>query len=387
MFMFQLLLNPEINYTILIILYLFFLQLILILFTKKQTMCEVLKLARFLVKHKFCVMFVCTCKFMFIAIIFYWQITQDVSDKISLYSLLREFKCPLFVPSPSSSVQLSPLPKNVYFVETSESTKPNFRLMCSVESAARVHPQARIIVFMNGFAKHNFTLRDYLGNSLSQCFINIEFKPLNVKDLFMDTPLADWYAVVQQRWEPYFLTVLSDACRLAIMWKFGGIYLDTDFIVLKSLKNLTNVLGIQSKYTLNGAFLSFESRHSFIELCMHDFVANYNGWIWGHQGPQLFTRVFKKWCSVQSLQSSKGCRGVMILPKEAFYPIRWQDWRKYFEIIKISERSELFRNTYAVHVWNKKSQGTEIDTTSKTLLAQLHFQYCPSTYELMKSFQ
>ncbi|KAL8220776.1 UNVERIFIED_CONTAM: Lactosylceramide 4-alpha-galactosyltransferase, partial [Gekko kuhli] len=273
---------------------------------------------------------------------------------------------------------------NVYFVETSEQMKLNFLLMCSVESAARVHPESKIIVLMNGFVKHSFTLREY---SLLRCFTNIEFKPLDMKDLFVDTPLAEWYAVAQHRWEPYFVPILSDACRLAIMWKFGGIYLDTDFIVLRSLKNLTNVLGAQSKYTLNGAFLSFESRHRFIEHCMQDFVANYNRWIWGHQGPQLFTRVFKKWCSIRSLKSSKGCRGVTVLPQEAFYPIHWKDWRKYFEVIRPSEHSELFKNTYAVHVWNKKSQGTWIEITSKALLAQLHFHYCPSTYELMKSSQ
>ncbi|XP_015278457.1 PREDICTED: lactosylceramide 4-alpha-galactosyltransferase, partial [Gekko japonicus] len=251
-------------------------------------------------------------------------------------------------------------------------------------SAARVHPESRIIVLMNGFVKNNFTLRKY---SLLRCFTNIEFKPLDVKDLFVDTPLADWYAVAQHRWEPYFVPILSDACRLAIMWKFGGIYLDTDFIVLKSLKNLTNVLGTQSEHTLNGAFLSFESRHRFIQCCMQDFVADYSRWIWGHQGPELFTRVFKKWCAIKSLKSSKGCRGVTVLPQEAFYPIHWKDWRNFFEVIRPSELSELFKNTYAVHVWNKKSQGTRLEITSKALLAQLHFHYCPSTYELIKSFQ
>ncbi|XP_077193968.1 lactosylceramide 4-alpha-galactosyltransferase [Paroedura picta] len=346
-------------------------------------MCKVLKLSRILDNHTFWGVFVFSSALMSITIIFYWQSIQYTKDKTWRYSLPREFKCPLFVPSLSSSGWPPQLPKNVYFVETSEQLKLNFLLMCSVESAARVHPEARIIVFIKGFANYNFTLRKQLGISFLTCFNNTEFKALDMKDLFMDTPLADWYAVAQHRWEPFFVPVLSDACRLAIMWKFGGIYLDTDFIVLKSLKNLSNVLGTQSKNTLNGAFLSFEPRHRFIELCMQDFVTNYNGWIWGYQGPMLFTRVFKKWCSVPSVQSSKGCRGVTILPQEAFYPIQWQDWRKYFEVIKASEHSELLKNTYAAHVWNQKSKGTQIDITSKNLLTQLHFHYCPSTYELM----
>nr|XP_056703431.1 lactosylceramide 4-alpha-galactosyltransferase [Euleptes europaea] len=351
-------------------------------------MCKVLKLTKVLAEHKLWVVFVVTCKFMSIAIMFYWRITRGAKDETKLYSLPRAFKCPLSVPSLSPpSGWPSLLPKNVYFVETSERTKPNFLFMCSVESAARVHPEAKITVLMKGLAKQNSTIPKHVGISLFRCFTNIEIKPLDMKDLFVDTPLAKWYPIAQQRWEPYFLPILSDACRLAIMWKFGGIYLDTDFIVLKSLKNLTNVLGTQSKYVLNGAFLSFVPRHRFIELCMQDFVANYNRWIWGHQGPVLFTRVFKKWCSIRSLPSSKGCRGVTVLPQEAFYPIRWQDWRKYFEAIKASELSHLFKNTYAAHVWNKNSQATQLDITSKALLAQLHFQYCPSTYGLMKRYQ
>ncbi|XP_053114379.1 lactosylceramide 4-alpha-galactosyltransferase isoform X2 [Hemicordylus capensis] len=352
-----------------------------------QTMCKVTiskpKLSRTVAKHKLWVLFIIIFKFM--CILVYWRVTRDAEEKGGHYSLSIEVKCTL-PPSTHKFSWPSQLPKNIYFVETSERTNPNFLFMCSVESAARAHPESRIIVLMKGLTNHNATLPKYMGISLLSCFSNIEIKTLDMSDLFSDTPLADWYSQAQQRWEPYFLPILSDACRIAIMWKFGGIYLDTDFIVLKKLNNLTNMLGTQSTYLLNGAFLSFEPKHKFIELCMHDYVANYNRWIWGHQGPQLFTRNFKKWCSSQSLKTSKSCQGVTTLPQEAFYPIRWQDWRKYFEVVNASELHKLLKNTYAVHVWNKKSQGTQFQITSKTLLAQLHSYYCPSTFRLMKIY-
>uniref|UniRef100_A0A8D0BJN8 Lactosylceramide 4-alpha-galactosyltransferase n=1 Tax=Salvator merianae TaxID=96440 RepID=A0A8D0BJN8_SALMN len=345
----------------------------------------ILKLSRVASNHRLWAAFVITFKFIsFISIMFYWRITQEVQDKILHYKLPTEVKCP---PSPTALSNWHPSsPKNIYFVETSERTNPNFLFMCSVESAARIHPESKIIVLMKGLMSHNKTLPKHLGISLLSCFPNVEIRPLDLNDLFSNTPLADWYLLAQQRWEPYFLPILSDACRITIMWKYGGIYLDTDFIVLKNLNNLTNVLGTQSKYLLNGAFLSFEPKHKFIKLCMQDYVANYNRWIWGHQGPQLFTRVFKQWCSVHSLQSSKSCKGVTTLPREAFYPIRWQDWKKYFEPMNSSELPKLFNKTYAVHVWNKKSQGTQLKISSKALLTQLYFQYCPSTYRIMKIY-
>ena len=119
---------------------------------------------------------------------------------------------------------------------------------------------------------------------------------------------------------------------------------------------------------------------------LRDFVAHYNSWIWGHQGPQLLTRVFKKWCSIRSLGESRACRGVTTLPYEAFYPIPWQNWKKYFEDVSPEELSRLLNATYAVHVWNKKSQGTRFKATSRALLAQLHARYCPTMHKAMKLY-
>ncbi|XP_032841931.2 lactosylceramide 4-alpha-galactosyltransferase [Tyto alba] len=346
-----------------------------------------LKLTRVVLSHKLRAMFILAFKLMsFVSIMLYWRIVEDSKGRGQVYSMPVEIHCAHSVPpSPHATASGPPSsPGDVFFVETSERTNPSYLFMCSVESAARTHPGTRVVVLMKGLANGNASLPNHWGFSLLSCFPNVEVRPLDLTELFSGTPLAQWYLQAQQRWEPYFLPILSDACRIAIMWKFGGIYLDTDFIVLKNLKNLTNALGIQSKYVLNGAFLSFKPKHKFMELCMKDFVENYNSWIWGHQGPQLLTRVFKKWCSIRSLRSSTNCKGVSALPREAFYPIRWQDWKKYFEVVNSSELHHLFNNTYAVHVWNKKSQGTRLEVTSQALLAQLHSHFCPATYNIMK---
>lgn len=332
-----------------------------------------------------CTLFIISFKFMFlVSIVIYWHIVGEPKGQGQLSNLPVDIPCPhLMPPTPPSS---TPSPGNIFFLETSDRTNPNFLFMCSVESAARAHPESRVMVLMKGLLGSNASLPRHLGLSLMGCFPNVQMRPLDLGELFRDTPLAAWYAAARRRWEPYLLPVLSDASRLALMWKFGGIYLDTDFIVLKDLRNLSNALGIQSRYVLNGAFLAFKRRHAFIALCMRDFVAHYNGWIWGHQGPQLLTRVFKKWCSIRSLSESHACHGVTTLPPEAFYPIPWQNWKKYFEDVSPEELPRLFNATYAVHVWNKKSQGTRFKATSRALLAQLHARYCPTTHEAMKMY-
>ncbi|XP_053441224.1 lactosylceramide 4-alpha-galactosyltransferase [Nycticebus coucang] len=336
-------------------------------------------------RQRVCTLFIIFFKFIFfISVMIYWHVVGEPKDQGQLYNLPADIPCPTLAPPirPSST----PTPGNIFFLETSDRTNPNFLFMCSVESAARTHPESHVVVLMKGLPRGNASLPRNLGISLLGCFPNVQMLPLDLEELFRDTPLAAWYTAAQGHWEPYRLPVLSDASRIALMWKFGGIYLDTDFIVLRNLRNLTNALGIQSRYVLNGAFLAFEPQHVFMELCMHDFVAHYNGWIWGHQGPQLFTRVFKKWCAIRSLQESRACRGVTTLPPEAFYPIPWQNWRKYFEDISPKELVQLLNATYAVHVWNKKSQGTQFRAMSRALLAQLHAHYCPTTHEAMKMY-
>ncbi|XP_049740538.1 lactosylceramide 4-alpha-galactosyltransferase [Elephas maximus indicus] len=344
-----------------------------------------LRLLRGAPRQRICTLFIIGFKFtFFVSLMIYWHIVGEPKGQGQLYSLPVDIPCPRPAPPmPSSS---SPPPGNIFFLETSDRTNPNFLFMCSVESAARAHPESRVVVLMKGLPGGNASLPRHLGISLLGCFPNVQMRQLDLGALFHGTPLAAWHAAVRQRWEPYRLPVLSDAARIALMWKFGGIYLDTDFIVLKSLRNLTNTLGTQSRYVLNGAFLAFERRHKFMALCMQDFVAHYNGWVWGHQGPQLLTRVFKKWCGIRSLGEPRACHGVTTLPREAFYPIPWQNWKRYFEDVSPEELTRLLNSTYAVHVWNKKSQGTRFEATSQALLAQLHARYCPTTHEAMKMY-
>ncbi|NWR95133.1 A4GAT galactosyltransferase, partial [Furnarius figulus] len=343
-----------------------------------------LKLTRVLLSNKLRALFILI--FMLVSLGYltlYWRTTEDSNDS-ALYSLSMEPSCahsvPFSHPQPSGT---PPSRGNVFFVETSEQTKPGYLFSCSVESAARTHPEASVVVLMRGLGKGNASLPKHWVFSLLSCFPNVQIQPLDLPELFSGTPLAKWYLWPLRRWEPYLLPVLSDACRIVLMWKYGGIYLDTDFIVLRNLENLTNAMGIQEDDELNGAFLSFSPKHEFMELCMKDFVENYNALIWGHQGPKLLTRVFKKWCPTRTIQSMS-CKGVRALAPEVLYPIPWENWKKLFEATSALELQKLLRNTFAVHIWNKLSHSTRLEIPSQALLAQLYSQFCPATYAKMK---
>ncbi|XP_063786691.1 lactosylceramide 4-alpha-galactosyltransferase [Pseudophryne corroboree] len=321
---------------------------------------------------------------LFLLLILYLKFTYLVEEESPLQLLPREVTCPGTTPTVRNGSHTTAVGGGIFFIETSDNTSPTFQTMCAVESAAQANPQVKITILMKGLTGQKRSLPKNFGISFLSCFSNVQFLPLDFKKLFSNTPLSAWYSGVENNWELVDYATLSDACRLAILWKSGGTYLDTDFIILKNLKNITNTMSVQSLYTINGAFLTFHPQHMFIELCMKDFVSRYNYWLYGHQGPQLLTRVFKRWCSIHRLRDKTRCRGVNVLPKESFYPVEWQDWKKYFQAIDPLEMKTLLKDSYGVHLWNKKSKGRRMEVGS--FLEQLQSQYCPRTNTLMKLY-
>ncbi|XP_048460176.1 alpha-1,4-N-acetylglucosaminyltransferase-like isoform X1 [Rhincodon typus] len=277
----------------------------------------------------------------------------------------------------------------IMFLQSSSELNPSPLVMCSIESAARLNPNKPVYFFMKAFNGSVSTYREpeYRGIPLLSSFKNVVILPLNPKELFSDTPLAGWYEKVDPSKERHWLHVLADGCRLALLWKYGGIYLDTDIISLKPL-DFRNFICAESEHSANNAALGFNRSHSFIESCLRDFVEKYIGGVWGQQGPRLITRMLKKWSGTDNLQNlfNKDCNGIVYLSNNWFYPIPYSNWGRYFQKNTWNKTSneieKEFSKTSGVHVWhymfgNKKVQIKE----SQSLIEYFFSNYCPSTYE------
>ncbi|XP_025026115.1 alpha-1,4-N-acetylglucosaminyltransferase isoform X2 [Python bivittatus] len=198
--------------------------------------------------------------------------------------------------------------------------------------------------------------------------------------LFQDTPLLPWFLQVNTTKEKYWPYIISDAIRLAVVWKYGGIYMDTDVISIKPIP-VANFLAAQSsQFSSNGVF-GFQHHHWFLWDCMKDFVQNYNGDIWGNQGPDLVTRILKKLCNLTDFEKVEDhiCSNISFLHPQRFYPIPYEAWTKYYEVW--TSKPE-FNHSYAVHLWNFMNQKEKKNVTvgSNTLVENLFRTYCPSTY-------
>ncbi|KAM1798891.1 hypothetical protein ACFX13_033635 [Malus domestica] len=194
--------------------------------------------------------------------------------------------------------------------------------------------------------------------------------------LLKNTPAESWFAEMKRgKRDPGEIPLaqnLSNLIRLAVLYKYGGVYLDTDFIVLKSFFGLRNSIGAQSvdvvskNWTrLNNAVLIFDMNHHLLYKFMEEFALTFDGNKWGHNGPYLVSRV------VLRVQNRPGYN-FTILPPLAFYPVDWSRIGGLFKKPGSPAHSRWIREkllqlngeTYGVHLWNKQSSREVVEEGS-----------------------
>nr|KYP39850.1 Uncharacterized protein At4g19900 family [Cajanus cajan] len=257
------------------------------------------------------------------------------------------------------------------------------RELLSVESLFKVQPKACLVILSR-------TLDSIHGYRILKPFLYGGFKVQAVTPdlpyLFKGTTAESWLNELRKgNKDPGEISLfqnLSNLMRLAVLYKYGGVYLDTDFIVLKPLTGLRNSIGAQSMdlgnkhwTRLNNAVLIFDLNHPLLLRFINEFVLTFDGNKWGHNGPYLVSRV------VERLGKRPGVN-FTILPPKAFYPADWKKIGGLFRKPKARGESkwveakllQLSSETYGVHLWNKESKRLEIEEGS--VIARLVSDHC-----------
>ncbi|CAK9164588.1 unnamed protein product [Ilex paraguariensis] len=161
---------------------------------------------------------------------------------------------------------------------------------------------------------------------------------------------------------------LSNLLRLCLLYKFGGIYIDTDVIVLKSFGNLRNAIGAQTIdlktrnwSRLNNAVMVFDKEHPLVYKFIEEFALTFDGNKWGHNGPYLVSRVVSR-------MIGKAGFNFTVLPPVAFYPTDWSRIRSLFQGPRnethlkwlLAKLEQICRQSYVVHLWNKQSRRLKV---------------------------
>lgn len=308
--------------------------------------------------------------------------------------------------------------------------------MCAIESAAKNNRNFRV---------HVLSIHSQLDRQLQpliDIYPNIVLMKFMPIELFRDTPLFAWWQTGRVFKSPYMLAHISDAARLALLWKYGGVYSDLDTITIKSFQSLIGLSassgsmsggGVGYLYENGGAsvgngVLVFQPEHRFLKRVMDSFVDHYDPYTWGANGPTTFLYMLKDYCGVsdigelmtpetvstkrdesknqttaQSSSSSRGDRGrrrpqrwsspgspcdVSVFPEDFFYPLRYSDddLRTLFEPDhEVNNVARKLTNTYSVHCYGFKSKDMKVSTRQTSLYGFLASCNCELTYRHLDS--
>jgi lactosylceramide 4-alpha-galactosyltransferase len=261
----------------------------------------------------------------------------------------------------------------IYFIETSAVVKA--RSLCSVESAARHNPQADIILLVTSASLQTDEL-----DLLKRQYRNIQVLRLNAKNLFQDTEFEEFYKSGKLNNSKYLVHHTSDILRTMVIWRFGGIYMDSDVILLKSIINLRNfvVAVAQNNHTIANAEIGFDRNNEVVHKILQRQIYQFNGEKWIHNGPAAVSDVILKLCG--TLKPHK-CKFVEILPFDAFNALPFSQYEKLFDEKYIDELSQLWNNSYGVHFWNYMwKENEKIFTNVKQPISIIAKQNCPMVF-------
>ncbi|KAD7478360.1 hypothetical protein R6Q59_007819 [Mikania micrantha] len=206
----------------------------------------------------------------------------------------------------------------------------------------------------------------------------------NLDELLKDTPTYEFASVwFEWRKTKFYPTHYSELIRLAALYKYGGIYLDSDVIIMKPLYSLSNMVGVEDESSashLNGAVMAFRKHSPFIMECLTEFYASYDDTNLRWNGADLLTRVGSKFLHEEN--AFKNQMELKLQPFFAFFPISRENITRYFtQPATDAEKADqdvlyqkILDEALVFHFWNSITSGLVPEPES--LAARLIDQHC-----------
>lgn len=173
--------------------------------------------------------------------------------------------------------------------------------------------------------------------SWKEILVGFEFIEWNEDNSSYDTNFAI-NAFKSKKW-----AFLSDYIRLKALYEYGGIYLDTDMFLVKSLDPLLShncFFGLQADGQINGSIIGCVKGDPFIGLCLmkyKELTFNQHR-LMSLAIPRLITEVYGTYAQKDAIS---------VYPPSYFYPYSFEDSLK-----KVDFRKSVKPESFAVHLWN-----------------------------------
>jgi len=108
---------------------------------------------------------------------------------------------------------------------------PQF-ILCSMESIFFHHPHARVIIHSNTLLQSEFDV-------LTEAGYKLEVQRYNLEELVVGSPAWKFTEKLQEaKRGQFWYSHLTDLLRYLILFKFGGVYMDTNVIIVRPVDSL-----------------------------------------------------------------------------------------------------------------------------------------------------
>ncbi len=164
----------------------------------------------------------------------------------------------------------------------------------------------------------------------------------NENNITLDTAFAK-QAYIDKKW-----AFVADYVRLKVLHEKGGIYLDTDMLLLKSLNHLLDnhlFLGVEKSEAISAGIIGASGFHPFVKLCLThyenlDFDPRRLQSI-----PSILSEILRQYYNFSTCEAPLLLKdNIKIYPVPYFYPLplakAGQDYKKY-----------IVTESVAVHLW------------------------------------
>ncbi|KAK9503120.1 hypothetical protein O3M35_011754 [Rhynocoris fuscipes] len=297
---------------------------------------------------------------------------------------------------------LLPNDNNIFFIETSCALKEDkffadglqisSRQACAIYSTAKMNPSRPVILY------HSCPLLKNYYESSSEAALHI-LKLKNVyilnekyEDILRGSLVENLISSNKLQESKYLYKHASDVLGLVLLYKYGGAYMDMNFITRKSFDTLPkNVLTPLSYKNLSSGFMQFEQKgfgNEFLKQILIDLSKNFSKTRWDGNGAFLIGERFLKFCqypedkSLKEAIANNSC-DIALNKIEEFYPIYFTDWEYLFKPNNHTKHIlNALNNSIAVSFWNFISRNEEIKIGENSVFEILAWQYC---HDIIKS--
>ena len=169
---------------------------------------------------------------------------------------------------------------------------------------------------------------------------NYEIREWNEENFPVDSFEFTRWAYQKKKW-----AFVADYVRLFVLYEHGGIYLDTDMLVLKDFSDFLHydlVLGKEDERYLSAGMIASEKKHPYLK----NLIIYYDSNPVREPIPKVLTRLFEEYLQTNNLsQENLEEKNIKVFEAKYFYPFDQNQISKfnYYNAPKES---------YAVHLWS-----------------------------------